>query len=385
MDALDRLQTLSSEMGYEPAEDSDCSHPEGRLSPRQQRAIHISHAQLPNGKQIRMLKTLQTSACERNCYYCPFRAGRDFRRVSLNPDEMASAFITLVHAGVVEGMFLSSGIAGKSARTQDQIIATAEILRNKYAYKGYLHLKLMPGAERAQIERTMQLADRVSLNLEAPNSQRLQRLAPAKIFMEELLAPLLTAEDIRRTQPAYMNWRGRWPSMSTQFVMGAVGENDLEMLTTTEDLYRRIRLGRAYYSAFHPIEGTPFENLPPAPLQRQNRLYQASFLLRDYGFDLEELPFEGDGNLPQDTDPKSAWARLNLNGAPLEINHAERRELLRLPGIGPKGADAILTARRKGKLRSVEDVRRLGVNITRALPFVLFDGKQAEKQLTFSF
>jgi predicted DNA-binding helix-hairpin-helix protein len=282
-------------------------------------------------------------------------------------------------------MFLSSGIAGKTVRTQDQIIATAEILRHKYGFKGYLHLKLMPGAERAQIERTMQLADRVSLNLEAPNSQRLQRLAPAKMFMEELIAPLLTAEDIRRTQPAQLNWKGRWPSMSTQFVMGAVGENDLEMLTTTEDLYRRIRLGRAYYSAFRPIQGTPFEDLPPAPLTRQNRLYQASFLLRDYGFDLEELPFEGDGNLPQDTDPKNAWARQHLNGTPIEINRAERRELLRLPGIGPKGADAILAARRKSALRSVEDVRRLGVNISRALPFVLFDGKQAERQLAFSF
>ncbi len=205
MDLFERLTTLSSQMNLEPAEDQGCP----KLSPRQQDAANVSLAVMPNGKRIALLKTLLTSACERNCYYCPFRAGRDYRRTSLKPEEMAQAFDAMHRAGIVQGMFLSSGVAGGSMRTQDQIIASAEILRRKFHFRGYLHLKLMPGAQRAQVERLMQLADRVSLNLEAPNAQRLERLAPRKAFMDELIQPLRWVEEIRHTQPAYQGWNGR--------------------------------------------------------------------------------------------------------------------------------------------------------------------------------
>ena len=160
-------------------------------------------AALPNGKRAPLLKSLLTSACERNCYYCPFRAGRDTRRVTFKPDEMARTVVQLSEAQVIQGAFISSGIAGGGMRTQDRLIDTAEILRKKMNYRGYLHLKIMPGAEMAQIERAMQLADRVSVNLEAPNSSRLQLLAPQKDLMEELLQPLRMIEQIRRTRPGY--------------------------------------------------------------------------------------------------------------------------------------------------------------------------------------
>jgi predicted DNA-binding helix-hairpin-helix protein len=365
-------------MALELAEDAECP----RLSPRQQKALNISDAQMPNGGRITLLKTLLTSACERNCYYCPFRTGRDFRRATLQPQEMAGAFMSLFRAGIVQGMFLSSGVAGGSLRTQDQLIATAEILRHKHRFDGYLHLKLMPGAEQAQIERAMQLSNRVSLNLEAPNTQRLERLAPGKIFLEELVQPLRWVEEIRRTQSPYKGWNGRWPSMTTQFVVGAVGESDLELLSTTEALHRQLRLGRAYFSAFHPITDTPFEELPAESPQRELHLYQASFLLRDYGFTVEELPFDPAGNLPANADPKMAWAEQNLAEAPAEINLAERRELLRIPGIGPKSAEAIVQARRKNKLNSIEDLRRIGVNPTRAKAYILLNGKRPDHQLT---
>lgn len=382
---MEQLAALSAHTSLEPAEDADCTFLSGdqHLSRRQEKALNVSHALLPNGQRIMLLKTLLTSACERNCYYCPFRAGRDFRRASLQPDEMAKAFMTMQRAGVVQGMFLSSSVAGGSRRTQDQILATAEILRLKMQYKGYLHLKLMPGAEYAQVERAMQLADRVSLNLEAPNSDRLALLAPGKVFFEELLQPLRWADEIRRKQPAYLAWKGHWPSLTTQFVVGAVGDRDVEILATTANLHRQIRLGRAYFSAFHPIADTPFEDRPAVSPLRQLRLYQASFLLRDYGFQFEDLPFEVDGNLPAQSDPKLVWAQRNLAETPLEINLAERRELLRLPGIGPKSAEAILRARRKGKLRHAEDLQRIGVNPTRALPFILLDGHRPAQQLTF--
>jgi predicted DNA-binding helix-hairpin-helix protein len=364
-------------MDLEPAEDTGYQ----KLSARQQEAIAVSHAALPNGKRITMLKTLLTSACEHNCYYCPFRAGRDFRRASLKPDEMARAFMAMHRSGVVQGIFLSSGVAGGSILTQDKIIFTAEILRSKYKFDGYIHLKLMPGAERAQIEHSMRLADRISVNLEAPNSLRLKSLAPRKAFMAELLQPLRWVEEIRQSHPAFRGWKGRWPSTVTQFVVGAVDENDLELLSTTAYLYKQIRLSRTYFSSFRPIADTPFENLSPTPPLRGRRLYQASFLLRDYGFELEDLAFDEQGNLPRGIDPKTAWAQANLAEQPVEINTATRQELLRVPGIGLKGVLAILTARRNGALRSTEDLNKIGVNPKRAVPFILLNGRRPLYQM----
>jgi predicted DNA-binding helix-hairpin-helix protein len=378
MDATSRLSLLSDHMSLEPAEDAECP----KLAPRQQKALNVSHALMPNGQRITLLKSLLTSACERNCYYCPFRAGRDFRRATLRPDEMAAAFMSLHRTGIVQGLFLSSGVAGGSRRTQDQILATAEILRQKYHFKGYVHLKLMPGAEFSQIERAMQLSNRVSLNLEAPNTERLQHLAPGKAFLDELIRPLQWVDKIRRSQPGYRGWNGRWPSMTTQFVVGAVGESDLELLSTTEKLHHQLHLGRAYFSAFTPIHDTPFEGMPAESPDRELHLYQASFLLRDYGYTVEELPFDMNGNLPAKIDPKAAWAEQNLKESPLEVNRANRGELLRVPGIGPKTADAIIRHRRLGKLKSDEDLRRLGLNPVKVNQYILLDGKQPARQLS---
>jgi predicted DNA-binding helix-hairpin-helix protein len=379
VDAIGRLKLLTSQMHLEPAEDTSvrpvC------FTPKQQRETFVHPAKLPNGKSIKLLKTLLTSACERDCYYCPFRAGRDFRRATFKPDEFASLFINLHRAGAAEGIFLSSGLAGGGIRTQDELLDTADILRHKLGFRGYIHLKIMPGAEKAQVERAMQLADRVSINLEAPNTERLTRLAPHKVFMEELLQPLKWVDEIRRSQPAYKGWNGRWPSTVTQFVAGGADETDLELLTTTNWLHRNVHLGRAYFSAFSPIQDTPLENKTPTDPLREHRLYQASFLLRDYGFDLEELPFSGDGNLPLPTDPKLAWAQANLSEHPLEINRAERDELLRVPGIGPKGANAILRARRIRKLCDLSVLKKLGVIAERAAPYVLLDGQHAPTQI----
>ena len=166
----------------------------------------------------------------------------------------------------------------------------------------------------------------------------------------------------------------------TRIVAGGSDESDLELLTTTDWLMKNVRLTRAYYSAFYPIRDTPMENKAAVNPLREHRLYQASFLLRDYGFDLEDMPFVQDGNLPLATDPKLAWAEQNLSGRPLEINRAERRELLRIPGIGPKGADAILRARRTGKLRDLASLKKLGVVTTRVAPFILLDGRRADRQ-----
>ncbi len=345
--------------------------------------LPIHMAALPNGKRAPLLKSLITSACERNCFYCPFRAGRDTRRVTFKPDEMAQTVVQLSNARVIQGAFLSSAIAGGGQRTQDRLLDTAEILRNKLHYRGYLHLKIMPGAEAAQIERAMQLADRVSVNLEAPNTQRLHLLAPQKDLLEELLQPLRTVEKIRATRPGHLGWNGRWPSTTTQFVVGAVGESDLELLQTVSYLYRKLHLARSYFSAFSPVRGTPFEEKTPTNPWRQHRLYQASFLLRDYGFELEDMPFQAGGDLPLGQDPKQAWANVNLSQAPVEINRADRQQLLKVPGIGLHGAQAILNARvGGGRLCSLEDLKALGIYASRAAPYILLDGHRPPAQLS---
>jgi predicted DNA-binding helix-hairpin-helix protein len=382
MDDLDKLHHLSDQMSFEPdGEPHLSSQPPACFSPKEKRAAFVHPAQLPNGKQIKLLKTLLSSACERDCYYCPFRAGRDFRRATFKPQEFAELFIKINQAKMAEGIFLSSGIAAGGANTQNKILDTAEILRKNLGFRGYMHLKIMPGAEKGQVERAMQLADRVSVNLEAPNTERLAKLAPHKVFLEELLQPLKWVEEIRRSQPAYKFWNGKYPSTVTQFVAGGSDESDLELLTTTDWLMKNVRLKRAYFSAFHPIRDTPLENKAAVNPLREHRLYQASFLLRDYGFDLEEMPFTQNGNLPLPTDPKLAWAQMNLAERPLEINRAEKRELLRVPGIGLKGAEAILSARRTGKLRDLTSLRKLGIVVARAAPFVLLDGRRTESQL----
>lgn len=353
----------------------------GRALDAKKNSLGLHDAIMPGGKRITLLKTMLTTACERDCYYCPFRARRNCRRATFKPEEMAQTFHQMFTAGVAQGLFLSSGIAGGGVRTMDRLLATADILRNKLHYRGYLHLKIMPGTDRDQVFRAMQLADRVSINLEAPNAQRLTALAPHKVFIEELLRPLQWAEEIRQTQPAHLGWNERWSSTATQFVVGGARESDVEILTTTAHLLQQLRLARTFYSAFSPVPETPLENHPAENPWRQHRLYQASYLMRDYGFEMEEMPFDPTGNLPLDADPKMAWARSNLVEEPVRLENADRRELLRIPGIGPKGADAIISARRRGSLRELHDLEKIGVLANRAAPFILLNGKRPTQQL----
>ncbi|MBI5964190.1 MAG: hypothetical protein HY863_11995 [Chloroflexi bacterium] len=381
MDSIETLKLLSSQMTFEPdGEPRVAPSAPACFSPKEKDQAFVHPAQLPNGQKIMLLKTLLSSACERDCFYCPFRAGRDFRRATFKPDEFAGLFSKLNQSGAAEGVFLSSGLAGGGVRTMDKLLDTADILRKTHQYKGYLHLKIMPGAEKDQVYRAMQLADRVSINLEAPSTERLARLAPHKVFMEELLRPLKWVEEIRRTVPAYKFWNGRWPSTVTQFVAGGSDESDLELLTITNWLNKNVRLKRAYFSAFHPIRDTPLENKPAVDPMREHRLYQASFLLRDYGFDLEDLPFTNYNNLPLNADPKQAWARMYLINRPIEINKAEKQELIRIPGIGLKGAEAILRERKTSRLRDLSNLRKLGIVAERAAPFILLDGRKAPYQ-----
>jgi predicted DNA-binding helix-hairpin-helix protein len=391
-DPIEKLAQVGDANRFEPVGDRPEAEqaPAPRVMPAQGRDIPvevegvmscITEVSTPRGKKP-VLKAMVTTACEKNCHYCPFRAGRGaMRRVTFKPDEMARAFDQIRRAGLVDGIFLSSGIVRGGAATQDTVIDTIEIIRRRYEYRGYVHLKIMPGAEYDQIRRAMELADRVSVNLEGPTPARLRALAPKKDFEGELLERLRWAHEIR--QRARDGRPGsRQASLVTQFVVGAVGDTDLELLSVSERLYRQMGLWRAYYSAFNPIEGTPFETLDPTPPLRQHRLYQASFLLRDYGWDVEDMPFEQGGNLRLGVDPKRAWADDHLREQPVEVMHADRLELMRVPGIGPKGARAIIRARRKGRLSDLSHLRAVGVRAPeQAAPYILLDGLRPPQQL----
>ena len=236
----------------------------------------------------------------------------------------------------------------------------------------------MPGIEYDQLYRLMQLADRVSVNLEGPTQERLEALAPKKDFQRELLSMLQLAEQIRRTHP-YEKLAGT----VTQFVVGAVGDTDQELLALSNRLYRQYGLTRAYYSGFSPVIQTPFENLPATDPLREHRLYQASFLLRDYGWRVEDLPFMSDGNMQLELDPKRAWAERYLREAPIDIMKASRNQLLRIPGIGPVGADAILRARRRGRLTGLSHLRQLNIRAPeQTAPYILLDGHKPDIQMS---
>jgi len=375
-DTFEKLAQLGNATTFEPAGDQPLQ--ERRRAPYQSQSLAecITHLSTPQGKRP-VLKTMLTTACERNCYYCPFRAGRSkTKRLTFSPDELAGGFDTLQRAGQVDGLFLSSGIIKGSVTTQDKIIATAEIIRKRYHYDGYVHLKIMPGIEYEQLYRIMQLADRVSVNLEGPTEERLGALAPKKDFMHELLAMLQLAERIRSEHP-----QQKLANTVTQFVVGAVGDTDQELLGLSQRLYREMGLTRAYYSAFTPVEQTPFENLTSTSPLREQRLYQASFLLRDYGWKVEDLAFTHNGNLRTDVDPKRAWAEQHLREHPIEIMTASRVQLLRIPGIGPRSADAIIQARRQGKISTLAHLRQLNIHAPeQAAPYILLNGQQPTMQ-----
>lgn len=385
METLQVLSHLGQDMSFEQ-EGEPCAPAENKSavcgsshSPLEDIPIYM--ATLPNGKRMPVLKTMLSTVCEKNCNYCGFRSGRDCQRYSLTPDQLAASFIQLSNKGVVQGIMLSSGVAGGGIRTQDRLIATAEVLRQKYRYLGYIHLKMMPGSEKAQVERSMQLANRVSVNLEAPTIAWLSKLAPEKNFLDELIKPLTWVEEIRKTGMPRKGWNRRWPSSVTQFVVGATDENDQELLTMTDYLHNQLHLKRVYFSGFNPILDTPLENRTPLNDWRSYRLYQAAFLLRDYPFKIADLVFSKTNNLALEVDPKIAWAEVHLKDNPLEINQVDLEDLMRIPGIGREGAQKIITQRRKNRFLRFEELKSIGIHTRRAAPYILINGHSPARQL----
>ncbi|NPV06425.1 MAG: radical SAM protein [Anaerolineae bacterium] len=327
------------------------------------------------GRRVPLLKVLLSNACQNDCAYCATRASARVRRCTLSPDQLARSFDDMRRSGLVQGLFLSSGLCGDSVRTMDRLLDTVEIVRGRYQFTGYVHLKVMPGATDDQVERAGLIADRISVNLEAPNPARLGRIAPDKDF-GALLGLMDRMRALRARIPGFAP-----AGPTTQFVAGSAGESDRELLACADGLYRGYGLRRAYYSPFRPVPDSPLQDVPPMAPARERRLYQADALLREYGFSADEIPYDDQGDLESGMDPKLAWALRHPERFPVEVNTASRQALVRVPGIGPTGARRLLEARRHATIRDLTQLARLGMRAETCAPFVLLAGRRPPMQM----
>ena len=343
-------------------------------------AAGICHSFGTDGRCISLLKILFTNECIYDCKYCINRKSNDVPRASFTPDEVCTLTMEFYKRNYIEGLFLSSGILYHPDFTMELIYQTVYKLRQECRFQGYVHVKAIPGADPALIQKTGFLADRMSVNLELPTAESLCRLAPNK-HRKNILAPRRQIQNgihankneltLYRSAPRFVA-----AGQSTQMIVGATPENDFQIMSVAENLYRKFELKRVFYSAF--VKVNEDKELPALaegpPLLREHRLYQADWLLRFYGFTADELLSEKRPNFNIMLDPKADWALRHLELFPVEINRADYQMLLRIPGIGVKSAQRIVRARKNGVLR-FEDLKKIGVVLKRALYFITCGGR----------
>jgi predicted DNA-binding helix-hairpin-helix protein len=349
------------------------------------RPLNIRNLRPRPGSRMSLLRILMTNACSYNCHYCPMRRDRSMPRTLLKPEELVRIFLGAHERGWCQGLFVTTGIPARPVKVVDGLIQALELLRERHRFGGYIHVKLVAGADPAQIERLTTLATRVSLNIEAPCGASLSAIAPDKSYA-------VTTADLERVRRLVMReraaqWEGKphnplhpggRAGMTMQFVVGATPDTDRTILDTATRLSAGGGIHHTHFSAFRPISDTPMENVPAAPALREHRLYQADYLLREYGFSAEEVVYGPNGNLPLGLDPKSAWALANPERFPIEVATASYEELLRVPGIGPVAARRIVSERRTASFCGLKHLRRLGVVTNRAGGFLTLRGRRLQ-------
>ena len=335
----------------------------------------ICHSYTPDGRCISLLKILLTNYCMFDCKYCVNRISSDVERARFTVEEVVNLTLDFYRRNYIEGLFLSSGIVKDSDYTMEQLIAVAKSLRQTHGFRGYIHLKTIPGASDELLAQAGLYADRLSVNIELPTTDDLASLAPEKNrpqlernMQEVHVKTLELKEDKKRgLKPPIFTPAGQ----STQMIIGATPTPDKDILATSHSLYEKYRLRRVYYSAFSPIPHAD-ARLPGArpPLIREHRLYQADWMLRFYGYSVQEIANDSTPNLEIDIDPKTAWAIRNPGFFPIDVNRAAKEQLLRIPGFGVRTVQTILKVRRYRRLR-LEDILLLKVAWRRAKPFVI--------------
>ena len=343
-------------------------------------AAGICHSFAGDGRCISLLKILYTNECVFDCHYCINRRSNDVVRASFTPEEIARLTIEFYRRNYIEGLFLSSGVKNSPDETMEELCRTAELLRNQYHFQGYIHMKAIPGASPELVERLGHLVDRMSVNLELPTAEGLRKLAPNK-SRRTILKPMKQIQLRREANKEELALYRKAPrfvpaGQSTQMIVGATGETDLQIVSVAESLYKQFELKRVFYSAFVDVN---HNSLVPAaasgpPLLREHRLYQADWLLRFYGFRASELLSEKHPNFNLMLDPKCDWAVTHLEQFPVEINRADYYMLIRVPGIGERSARRIVGARRTHSL-DFPDLRKMGVVLKRALYFITCNGR----------
>lgn len=326
----------------------------------------IHYVWLSDGRCLPLLKVLYTNFCINNCKYCYNRNKNDIKRTSFTPRELANLTIELYKKNYIKGLFLSSGIYPSSDETMERMIKAAEILRKDYGFKSYIHLKILPGTSEELIKKAILFANRVSCNVELPTQESLKKLAPDKDH-RTLIETLNKIKFLREEL-------GNKASASTQLIIGATPDSDKTILMFSQNLYKRGLVKRVYYSAYVPINRD--EDLPSLitpPYLREYRLYQADFMLRFYGFSLEEIFFK-DENLDLKLDPKLKWALYHPDFFPVDITKADYWELLRVPGIGPISAKKIIEIRKK-EIITEKTLEKLGIPLKRAKFFITIKGR----------
>lgn len=336
-------------------------------------ASGICHSFTPDGRCISLLKILMSNDCIYDCEYCPNRRSADVRRASITPDQICELVTAFYKRNYIEGLFLSSAVFGSPNKTMELLYQTVLKLRKTYNFNGYIHLKGIPHADEDIILKAAKLADRMSYNIELPSESSLKLLAPQKT-KQSLLLPMKTLKQAVDYETGNKMRRSIIPAgQTTQMIIGASPESDGQILKLTEALYRNMNLRRVYYSSYVPVVQSNKLPAVGAGLLREHRLYQADWLIRFYGFNVDEICGEND-NLPAEYDPKCAWALRNMHLFPVEVNTAPLETLLRVPGIGAKSAYKITEARRYSKI-NYENLIKMRVVLKRAKHFITCGGK----------
>jgi predicted DNA-binding helix-hairpin-helix protein len=371
-DTQKKLEILSTDAQYDLACACSSSKDQGRK--RSGDGKWIYPVTLPSGGKSPLFKTLMSNVCTNDCKYCPLREQMDIRRCSLGPEETAKVFMDYYNRRKVFGLFLSSGVLNSADATMDKLNGVAKLLRYKHRFKGYIHLKVIPGASDAAIEEAVSLASAVSLNIETPGVKRLAKVSNKKNYIRDIIEPIKLISKLTERGSRYQRVK-----QTTQFVVGAAGEPDKDIVKYMFGLYERLKMHRVYFSAYQKGLGDESidseqnaEEKPTDILMREHRLYQVDFLLRRYGFKESDILFEKNGNLSLTTDPKELWAQMHREAFPININRASRFMLLRVPGLGPITVKRILEQRKSARIRHIEDLGKVGVRLKKARKYLQF-------------